>query len=1684
MKLTKLKANKNRLIALFLSAVMFVGIIAAMPFTAAASAPSTEPFPYAVFASSSQPGAIKSNFTSFNEGNMGNGHVTIATNGTFENAGTPNDSYTVIENANQPMIQIGGRIIATQFAGNNVQRHAGNFSLSHANSSVIADPIMAGGNFEYDGNMNDTPWGQSRFNSIMAGGDIYLKDVRCDRSSDLVVVYSEHGDIIIDNGGFRGERVWLVNVLLYAPNGNIVINGSEIIFSGVAIAQTVTFNKTDYLYPTIRNLNIHQNQDDHVAHFVGVVSEPAVGCSGGRIAPPSSANHVNFINGNAPDSSSRASLDFNVLDLIAGTCVRANQVYGFEAVTWGANTENRHVTFVVNGVESPRFHGSSSNDPAMIWATMSHGNPPNNGGRTEQNTLTYMNRYSGNPQVANNPTAIRPFVADANPAQFNVRIRARDNHSSLVTSVALLGANEQVLGIMTYSTRDANGVWSDFIPANCVCKPTNCLFGGTIAPPVANGRPNFMNGNALSSTRSDLEFDVLDLIAGTAIRANQIYGIMAVTWGANTENRQATFEVNGGSSWVASPRFHSSGNYDAARIWSTMACGNTPNNVGRTEEQRLTYMNQYGGNPQTANNPATLRPFVSGENPDRFDVRLRTNNEHAAMVTEIVLLDSAGNPLGGAGFSADNNAWLPLLSFIGTCGDCLRCEKSVDIASGLVYTWGNGGVKILGFDGDNPPQDLWIPDRINNQAVVEIGAFAFENLENLRSVRIPGRVSYIGWGAFAGSSVESVTFAEPRLYADEEHPGMTIDMLAFADTANLVSIDFPDHVRVLEMSSFQDSGLTSVTFGAGISSIPDSAFANTALTSVTIPGTVRIIGNGAFRNIPTLTSVSFALPSSLTRIDANAFTETGVSRANVAIPAGVNVHETAFGTGFEPRLYTNATIEHNFNGSSVIVMMDRSVQGVNKIHCPSFFGDFPIMEIIDLTWLDSDESIERALQNIDRFRQILRIVLPYDCKENVLEIIGVLEAVDGVWSAEPDFYVRPSSVIPNNFEEFYFNLDVDEFDYVEYYDNFEWDNLDIIGVHALRNFFEEQGVILSDVYVGVLDSGIANHPDLRIWESPTSDLTGHGTMTAGVIQSVANNVVLAPLRITEIGEIIPADVSAAVIRADAQGIPILNFSNGWSLNAVENFEPQNINNFRVAIENYSGLFIAAAGGIYERPDYLASLGLSNVIVVGASDHNDEVANRLAEPMWVQSNYCGETVHLFAPGLDIRAACMCRADCTRCDGSGTLPPCGNCGSCNRGISCTNQWCDCTHIECLRLSPIRCGVCANCNVDGECANSRFYCLHQNTSAAAPHVAGVAALLYGWYYAVSGEAPCRDLVRTAIIRGVDSGDNLNTPGALNGKAITNGRLNALGAFQALYDALQCNDCSGFPCTCVFCENCSNRAEKCVCTLSECGDWYYFIRRNTVTVIEYRGNSSSVEIPVELGGEVVMWVGAEAFKENAEITSIVIPNTVRRIDARAFSYCTQLATVTFRGVIRPIFGIDVFQENATPMTLIVPFGTTANYEQSLVEAGLRWKISSWTILIVENCLECDETRNVCECVGLCFNEDEGTGCRRLNCECCDYCKRPGCNGKNYCIGDVIGEGKPSVQGALQILRFLVGLTNVFDGNHALNTTVCPIFALYAARIRDDGELGRDPTVQDALQILRRLVGLSNDIDNRRNLV
>jgi hypothetical protein len=229
--------------------------------------------------------------------------------------------------------------------------------------------------------------------------------------------------VLIDHGNNRRTiKPVAGNILRIAPNSTLTLGFQASKDTATGLADL------DVVFESLTQMVFGEAAD---------VVPPETDCRfGGRIASPSSANPNNFLNGNTPDGSF-SSLNFDVLDLIAGTAIRANDVYGIAVVTWGPNTENRQVVIEVNGIASPMFHGSSTYNSARIWAVMEHGNTPNNGGRTEQNTLTYMNKYGGNPQIASNLVALTPFVNSANPANFDVRIRARNEHLSMVREVLL-----------------------------------------------------------------------------------------------------------------------------------------------------------------------------------------------------------------------------------------------------------------------------------------------------------------------------------------------------------------------------------------------------------------------------------------------------------------------------------------------------------------------------------------------------------------------------------------------------------------------------------------------------------------------------------------------------------------------------------------------------------------------------------------------------------------------------------------------------------------------------------------------------------------------------------------------------------------------------------------------------------------------------------------------------------------------------------------------------------------------------------------------------------------------------------------------------------------------------------------------------------------------------------------------
>ncbi|MCL2003345.1 MAG: S-layer homology domain-containing protein [Oscillospiraceae bacterium] len=153
---------------------------------------------------------------------------------------------------------------------------------------------------------------------------------------------------------------------------------------------------------------------------------------GGVIAPPLNPPGTQITNGNSTHTNGRSALDIDVLALISGTDVKAEEIYGVEATIVAPSTNNRQLFIDVNGVSSPRYQRVGNNFPEDGYGMHHNSHGPNT------NKLRFMNMYS-TPGDARTAGTATPFVS-AGAASFSVTIWPNNDNPFSVTSVTLLGA--------------------------------------------------------------------------------------------------------------------------------------------------------------------------------------------------------------------------------------------------------------------------------------------------------------------------------------------------------------------------------------------------------------------------------------------------------------------------------------------------------------------------------------------------------------------------------------------------------------------------------------------------------------------------------------------------------------------------------------------------------------------------------------------------------------------------------------------------------------------------------------------------------------------------------------------------------------------------------------------------------------------------------------------------------------------------------------------------------------------------------------------------------------------------------------------------------------------------------------------------------------------------------------------
>ncbi|MCI4625307.1 MAG: S8 family serine peptidase [Candidatus Magnetoovum sp. WYHC-5] len=350
--------------------------------------------------------------------------------------------------------------------------------------------------------------------------------------------------------------------------------------------------------------------------------------------------------------------------------------------------------------------------------------------------------------------------------------------------------------------------------------------------------------------------------------------------------------------------------------------------------------------------------------------------------------------------------------------------------------------------------------------------------------------------------------------------------------------------------------------------------------------------------------------------------------------------------------------------------------------------------------------------------------------------------------AEPNYIMKGSSISPN---DPYFSQQYSLYNDGSYKNG-------TVGADIKVTEAWEISTGSPNIVVAIIDTGVNyNHPDLgsNVWSNskesrdgldndgngfiddvigwdfigddylnPTEDNDpmddyGHGTHVSGTIGALTNNkegvsginweVKIMPLR--ALGADLETTVSAVVAAigyATDNGANVINASWGWSdhrsnalYEAIEAALKKNI------------LFVAAAGNESQNIDYVAdypsTYDIDNIMVVSASDQNDELASF--------TNFGAKVVDVAAPGVDI---------------------------------------------CSTVTPYNGSILYDCSYSG-------------TSMSAPHVSGLAALLWS-YYTQFDYAQIKSMIKEYV----DVFDE-----DYSGKLSSKGRINAWKSMSALWAA-----------------------------------------------------------------------------------------------------------------------------------------------------------------------------------------------------------------------------------------------------------------------------------------------------------
>ena len=166
------------------------------------------------------------------------------------------------------------------------------------------------------------------------------------------------------------------------------------------------------------------------------------------------------------------------------------------------------------------------------------------------------------------------------------------------------------------------------------------------------------------------------------------------------------------------------------------------------------------------------------------------------------------------------------------------------------------------------PNNKVYDSRDNSNSIIETSSNKL--IQGCKVTVIPNTVTTIGYSAFAGNNLTSITIPNSVT---------TIGGNAFGRN-EMTNIYIPDSVTLIDDYAFELNNLTSVTISNSVISIGSSAFKSNKLTSITIPDSVTTIKYNAFENND-LTTVYIGKNSKLNSIGREVFNSNVSSNPNL-----------------------------------------------------------------------------------------------------------------------------------------------------------------------------------------------------------------------------------------------------------------------------------------------------------------------------------------------------------------------------------------------------------------------------------------------------------------------------------------------------------------------------------------------------------------------------------------------------------------------------------------------------------------------------------------------------------------------------------------------------------------------------------------------------------------------------------